>query len=169
MKPGLIDMERLFVEIADFKIARKQGILETLGLGSCVGVMLYDPVSRIGGLAHIMLSDSARFENQTSPNKFADIGIRNMLRGMRQVGALKSRLTARIAGGAYMFESVAHHSNAMDIGARNVAAVKKVLSEEGIPLAAEDTGKSHGRSVEFHVETGKIFIRSEKYGVKELL
>ena len=160
-------MEHISVGIADFKVIKGPAILETVGLGSCVCVILYDAITQIGGLAHIMLADSTVSQNKASPNKFADIGIRNMLKKMQEMGALKRRMDAKIIGGAGMFESTMY-CDMMTIGEKNVKAVKKILAEEGILLKAEDTGKSHGRTVEFRVETGKVIVKSAKFGVLEL-
>ncbi len=155
------------VEIADFKVAKNPVVLETISLGSCVGVALYDAVSKIGGLAHIMLPDSSLSKIQTSPKKFADTCIRMMIDEMKKFGADKNRLKAKITGGACMFES-AMPDPSMTIGKRNVDAAKKVLLEENIPIIAEDTGKNYGRSLRFYTDTGKLIVKSVQYGEKEI-
>lgn len=158
----------LIVDIADFKIGTNNDILVTISLGSCVGVVLYDPVNKIGGLAHIMLPDSSMSAVKSSnPKKFADTGIRMMIQEMIKLGAERKNLKAKIVGGACMFES-AIPDPSLAIGTRNIEAVKKVLAEEKIPVVAEDTGGNYGRTPEFHTNSGKLIIRSAKYGVKEI-
>jgi len=162
------DGKTLPVEIADFKVAKNSAVLETTSLGSCVGIVLYDPVNKIGGLAHILLPDSSISKAQTSsPAKFADTGIRAMIEEMIKLGGQKNCFRAKIAGGANMFESVLPDP-CMAIGERNVEAVKKVLAEEKIPIVGEDTGKNYGRTLIFYIETGKVIVKSAQYGTKEI-
>ncbi|KUK13932.1 MAG: putative chemoreceptor glutamine deamidase CheD [bacterium 42_11] len=155
------------VGIADFNIAKSPDILTTLGLGSCVGVALYDKVAKIGGLAHIMLPDSKQARGGQNPAKFADTAIPLLIEKMERAGASRIRIVAKIAGGAQMF-SFSDKNLQLSIGKRNVEAVKLVLAEEKIPLVAEDTGGNFGRSVELHTDTGKFVIRTVGHGIKEL-
>ncbi|MCS7234220.1 MAG: chemotaxis protein CheD [Synergistetes bacterium] len=155
------------VGIADFNIAKSPDILVTLGLGSCVGVALYDKVAKIGGLAHIMLPDSKQAREGQNPAKFADSAIPLLIEKMERAGASKSRIVAKIAGGAQMF-SFSDKNLQLSIGKRNVEAVKAVLAQEKIPLVSEDTGGGYGRSVELHTDTGKFIIRTVGHGIKEL-
>lgn len=155
------------VGIADLNIAKSPDILVTLGLGSCVGVALYDKVTKIGGLAHVMLPDSTQARSSQNPAKFADTAIPLLIEKMERAGASKSRLVAKIAGGAQMF-SFSDKNLQLSIGKRNVEAVKAVLAEQKIPLVAEDTGGSYGRSVELHTDSGKFIVRTVGHGIKEL-
>lgn len=127
-------------------------MITTLGLGSCIGIALYDPVTKIGGLAHIMLPDSTQMRNNTNIAKFADTGIEELVKRMVSAGAGKSRLVAKIAGGAKMFE-VSGMSAIGNVGQRNAEASKAKLKQMGIPLLAEDTGLNYGRTVELYTET----------------
>lgn len=147
------------VGMADLNICKPPNMITTLGLGSCVGVALYDPVTKIGGLAHVMLPDSTQMKNNQNIAKFADTGIDELIRKMVAAGAVKGRLTAKIAGGASMFE-VSGLSDIGNIGLRNVEASKKKLKQLGIPLRAEDTGLNFGRTVELYTETGEFRIKS---------
>lgn len=130
-----------------------------MGLGSCVGVALYDPVSKVGGLAHVMLPDSTQIRNNSNRAKFADTGIQDLVNLMVRAGANKGRLVAKIAGGAQMF-AFNGQSDMVRIGARNVEASKLKLKQLGIRLLAEDTGLDYGRTVEFYTETGDFLIKS---------
>lgn len=151
--------EMIKVGMADLKICPYPNAITTLGLGSCVGVALYDPVSKVGGLAHVMLPDSTQIRNNSNRAKFADTGIQDLVNLMVRAGANKSRLVAKIAGGAQMF-AFNGQSDMVRIGARNVEASKLKLKQLGIRLLAEDTGLDYGRTVEFYTETGDFLIKS---------
>ncbi len=155
------------IGIADLNVGKSPDILVTLGLGSCVGIALYDKVTKIGGLAHIMLPDSKQARAGQNPAKFADTAIPMLIEKMERAGASRSRIVAKIAGGAQMF-SFSDKNLQLSIGKRNVEAVKKVLASEKIPLVAEDTGGNHGRSVELHTDTGKFIVKTVGHGIKEL-
>lgn len=147
------------VGMADLNICKNPDIITTLGLGSCIGIALYDPVTKIGGLAHIMLPDSTKMKNNTNIAKFADTGIEELVHRMVAAGVSRSRLVAKIAGGAKMFE-VSGLSDVGNVGERNAEASKEKLKQLGIPLLAEDTGLNYGRTVELHCETGEFYIKS---------
>ena len=147
------------VGMADLNICKSPDVITALGLGSCIGIAVYDSVTKVGGLAHIMLPDSTKIKNNTNIAKFADTGIEELIRRVVAAGASKSRLVAKIAGGAKMFE-VSGLSDVGNIGARNAEASKAKLKELGIPLLAEDTGLNYGRTVELHCDTGEFYIKS---------
>lgn len=151
--------EVIKVGMADLNICKSPDIITTLGLGSCIGIALYDPTTKLGGLAHIMLPDSTQIRNNSNIAKFADTGIEELVRRMTEAGASKSRLKAKIAGGAKMFQ-VSGLSDVGNIGERNAIASRQKLKELGIPLLAEDTGLNYGRTVELHCETGEFYIKS---------
>ncbi|MBQ3789410.1 MAG: chemotaxis protein CheD [Lachnospiraceae bacterium] len=149
----------ILVGMADLNICKSPDTITTLGLGSCVGIALRDPVTKIGGLAHIMLPDSKEITSVTHVPKFADTGIEELVKKVTEAGAVRSRLVAKIAGGAQMF-AMSTNSSTMKVGERNVIAVKKKLKEMGIRLLAEDTGDSYGRTVVFDPETGNYTIKT---------
>mgnify|MGYP000975448092 CR=1 FL=1 len=155
------------VGMADLNIASAGGILRTTGLGSCIGLTLYDAQTQIAGMAHIMLPSSqiAR-EGQINPAKYADTAVVELVARLEKAGANPSRLVAKLAGGAQMFAFAAGDS--MRIGPRNVESTKAALAACGIPVAAEDTGGSHGRTIEMDSRTGILNIRSVQFGVKEI-
>ncbi len=156
------------VGMADLKLCIPPDGITTLGLGSCVGVALRDPTNKIGGLAHVMLPDSKAIKNAgTNVAKFADTGVAELVRLMEQKGAKRIRMVAKIAGGAKMFDF--KNDNAlMQVGDRNVEAVKKKLKELGIRLLAEDCGLNFGRTVEFFPETGDFVIKAVGKPVKTI-
>ena len=147
------------VGMADLNICKAPDIITTIGLGSCIGLTFYDPVSKIGGLVHYMLPDSKQMRNNSNIAKFADTGIDELLRQVVRAGANRSRLVAKIAGGAKMFQ-VSGVSNVGNIGERNALAAKAKLRELKIRLVAEDTGLNYGRTVELHCETGELYIKA---------
>ena len=151
--------EIIKVGMADLNVCVAPNGITTLGLGSCVGIALRDPVTKIGGLAHIMLPDSTSIRNNTNIPKFADTGIEELVKQVVAKGASRARLVAKIAGGAQMF-AFQTKSDMVRIGERNVEASKKKLHELKIPILAEDTGKNYGRTVIFYPETGDFIIRA---------
>lgn len=155
------------VGMADLKICPYPNSITTLGLGSCVGIALYDPIKKVGGLAHIMLPDSTKIRNNENKAKFADTGIEELIRQMEAAGASRSRFVAKIAGGAQMF-AFNSQSDMVRIGLRNIEASKSKLQELGIPLLAEDTGENYGRTIEFYTETGDLLIKSVGKPIKTL-
>ena len=147
------------VGMADLNVCVSPDSITTLGLGSCVGIALRDPVTKIGGLAHVMLPDSTIIRNNTNIPKFADTGIEELVKQVVARGANRGRLVAKIAGGAQMF-AFQNKSDMVRVGERNVEASKKKLRELGIPLKAQDTGLNYGRTIVFYPETGELIIRS---------
>ncbi|HOB21925.1 MAG: chemotaxis protein CheD [Firmicutes bacterium] len=155
------------VSMADFKVAKAPSQLITTGLGSCVGVALYDPVAKVAGLAHIMLPDSRQGLPSSKPGKFADTAIPALIAEMEKAGAVKSRLTAKIVGGAQMFNFLENNSVG-SIGDRNVEAVVRILNELAIPILAQDTKGRRGRTITFDPNSGVLSVRTVDSGVKEL-
>lgn len=151
--------ELVKVGMADLSVRKAPAVITTLGLGSCIGIAIYDPVSKIGGLAHIMLPDSTQMRNNGNVAKFADTGIAELVRQMEQAGAVKHRMVAKIAGGAKMFE-VSGKSEVGSIGEKNAISSRETLKKLGIPLMAEDTGLNYGRTVELDCENGDFRIKS---------
>ena len=147
--------------MADYKICRSPQVISTLGLGSCLGVVLYDESSGVCGLAHVMLPDSTRVPSQQANRfKFMDTCLKDMYDELTiKNGIPASKLRAKIAGGAQMF-AFQSNDKMMRVGERNVEAVKKKLSQLGIRLIAEDTGANYGRTVIFYPETGDFVIRA---------
>lgn len=151
--------EIIKVGMADLNTCKSPDGITTLGLGSCVGIAIRDPVTKIGGLAHVMLPDSKQISNNVNKPKFADTGIELLVDEIVKLGANRSRLEAKIAGGAQMF-GFQRKSNMVQIGERNVEATKIKLRELNIPILAEDTGDSYGRTVIYYPENGDFIIRA---------
>ena len=162
-----MELKEIKVGIGDLNVALPPDKLITLGLGSCVGIALYDNRGKVAGLAHIMLPNSVGFSNQNNPMKFADKCIPSLVDVMLKKGANVKNLKAKIAGGASMF-AFADKSPTMDIGNRNSIAVKEILQSLNIPILSEDLGGNSGRTMIVEADTGKIYIRTVGKGLKEL-
>ncbi len=162
------DKSIIKVGMADLNVTSNPNSIRTTGLGSCVGLTLYDPHLKLAGMAHVMLpsSDIAR-EGQLNIAKYADTALPELFERMLKLGAERRRLVAKMAGGAQMF-AFAGSGDTMRIGPRNVESCKEMLVDLGIPLLAEDTGGSYSRTIELDCETGVLNIRSVQKGVKEL-
>lgn len=157
--------EVIKVGMADLKVAKAPDTLTTLGLGSCIGLTLYDPVLKVGGLVHYMLPDSTKLKNNTNIAKFGDTGVKELYRLMLELGAQPRRMVAKIAGGAQMF-AVSGLSSVGNVGERNAEEAKIMLKELKIPLIAEDTGLNYGRTVELNCENGDFVIKAVGKAVK---
>jgi chemotaxis protein CheD len=158
-------MEVIKVGMADLKLVKAPGILTTLGLGSCVGIALYDKYNKIAGLAHIMLPSSKEIKNNDNKAKFADTGIELLIEKMVKEGALKKNLSAKIAGGSQMF-SFNNTNNILKIGERNVLATKEKLKELNIKIISEDTGGNYGRTIELNSDDGSLLVKTIGHGIK---
>ncbi|MCI5501422.1 MAG: chemotaxis protein CheD [Lachnospiraceae bacterium] len=155
------------VGMADLNICHSPDVITTLGLGSCVGVVLYDKGRKIAGMVHVMLPDSTKVRQNQNKAKFADTGIDLLIEMLQKEGAVKSALTAKIAGGAQMF-AFNSNNDMLRVGERNVEAVKTKLNSIGIRILAEDTGLNYGRTVEFYPETGDFVIKAVGKPVKTI-
>lgn len=154
----------VIVGISDMNVVRKPESLVTYALGSCVGICLYDRTSGVAGLSHVLLPDSTMCPNDRNVMKFADTAVKTLIERMERAGAHRVRLTAKIAGGARLFGN----AEGIQIGERNVVAVKEQLSRFSIPILAEDTGLNYGRTVEFCAEDGAMNVKTALKGTKTL-
>ena len=162
-----MDVKEYRVGIADLDVGTSPDRIITVGLGSCIGIALYDKQNAVGGLLHIMLPDSTLFSSVTNPLKFADLGIPILIEKMEQKGACKRNLKAKIAGGASMF-NFSDKNLIMDIGNRNTIAVKKKLSELSIPVIGEEIGGNKGRTMILDMINGLVQIKTVGVGIKEI-
>lgn len=147
------------VGMADYKVCKSPDAVTTLGLGSCVGVAIWDKEKKIGGLVHAMLPSSTALKENSNPYKFADTGVDELVKQMVLAGASKSNMVAKIAGGAQMF-NFQNAGKVAGIGERNVESAKDKLNMLRIPILASDTGDNYGRTVVFYPENGDFLIRA---------
>jgi chemotaxis protein CheD len=156
------------VSLAELKLsADVSRYLVCYGLGSCIGLCAYDPVLKLAGMAHIVLPKSHPGTTTENGTKFADIAVPTLLGEMYKNGALKTRLVVKLAGGAQMIQIPGFNSN-LEMGIKNIDATRQILRTEGIRIAAEDVGGSHGRSVWLSVSTGEVVIRTAGQIMKSL-
>ena len=156
------------VGLGEIAVSKKpEDVLVSLGLGSCVCVAAYDPKSGVAGMAHIVLPDSGGDERRRSP-KFADIAIPELFEQMKKIGGASKGLVIKLAGGAQMMMATAPGSTQMNIGARNIEAVKDLLKKAGLRVNAEDLGGNHGRTVRLMAETGQITVSTAGKDQKDL-
>ena len=155
------------VGMADMNLCSAPDAITTLGLGSCVGIVLYDATKKICGMVHVMLPDSTQIRNNQNLAKFADTGIEALLSELLKLGANRRCITAKIAGGAQMF-AFSTNNDMLRVGERNVEATKRKLAQLGIPILAEDTGLTYGRTIEFYPENGNLIIKAVGKPVKAI-
>lgn len=159
--------EMIKVGMADLNVCTPPNGITTLGLGSCVGVVLYDTNRKISGMVHVMLPDSSKIRNNENLAKFADTGIDELIRRLLAMGAGRNSLVAKIAGGAQMF-AFQSNNDMLRVGDRNVEATKEKLNSLKIPILAEDTGANYGRTIEFYPESGELIIKSVGKPIKKI-
>lgn len=158
-------MTTITIGIADFNIVKPPNTLITYALGSCIGICLYDPTTKIAGMAHIMLPLSSDAVGEINRKKYADTCTVDLITKMERAGAKRSALVAKIAGGAQMF-AVKDMGGIMDIGKRNHQATLNTLQKLNIRLISSDCGSNYGRTIEFFSETGELKVKSIAYGTK---
>lgn len=151
-------MKQIRVNIADYAVSASPITLVTIGLGSCVAIVLHDPRAGIGAMAHVLLPNEALSTNHDMPGKFASTAVPAMLSRMRELGA-RDGIGARLVGGSSMFGSLLP-AGAPPLGTRNIAAARAACLANGVPVVSEDVGGSHGRSVYFDVKKGDLLVRS---------
>jgi chemotaxis protein CheD len=152
-------LHQVDVRIGDVKVAGADSLLYTIGLGSCVAISLYDPLKKIGGLAHAMLPSPGNGRKDAPAGRFAETAVVELLRLMDEEGADRARLRARLAGGASMFRDVLD-GDGLRLGRRNVEAAHTALEEAGIAVESEDVFGTYGRSVFLRTTDGQLLVTS---------
>jgi chemotaxis protein CheD len=155
----------VLVGVGEVAVAEHPRVLVTQALGSCVGLTLWDPIRHAGGMAHVMLPCAEDSVADGHPLRFADAAVPELVEMLVREGSARRRLVAKLAGGAAMFRG---DSPIASIGQRNTDEVRRQLEMMGIPIRAEDTGASHARTIELHLDTGILLVRSYMYGLREL-
>lgn len=160
-------MGDLIVGISDIKVSNTlDDVIITYALGSCIGISVYDPVAKVGGLLHYMLPDSTLDEKKAreNPAMFADTGIPTLFKACYRLGAEKRRMIVKAAGGA----SILDDTNFFRIGQKNIMAMRKIFWKNNVMITSEDTGANHNRTVRLEVATGKTLVRSSGGEMKEI-
>lgn len=159
IKPAALPVKEIVVTVADWAADRGQVDLVTLGLGSCVAIMLYDPEARAGGMAHVLLPSRSLARDASNPAKFPETAVPLLLQRLSQLGADPRRIVAKLAGGASMFAALMTPGT-IQMGERNVVAARNALRDASVPIAAEAVGGAQGRSVRFHLADGRVEVRT---------
>ena len=154
--------------MADLMVIRAPVKLVTLGLGSCIGLVVYDATAKVAGMAHIMLPNSRGLMGSEKVGKFADTAVPALIDAMEKQGAVKSRIKAKLAGGAQMFALPGMSADFLTVGAKNVTETKKRLSLLKIALIASDTGGNKGRTIEFSTSNWMLKVKTLGKGVSEI-
>ncbi len=152
-------MKEVIVKVADWAAERGDGVLITLGLGSCVAIMLHDPQTKAGAMAHVLLPSISLARDITNRAKFPETAVPLLVERLKVLGADPRRLVAKLAGGASMFSQLVTPGT-IQMGERNVLASRSALRAAQIPIIRESVGGERGRSVRFHVKDGRVEIRS---------
>lgn len=157
----------LIVGLGEVKVSNDPSVVLTcLGLGSCIGVAAYDPLTHVGGMAHIVLPHSNNGNGQGS-SKYADIGIPSLFEQVEKAGGKRSRLIIKIAGGAQISKARGLEDS-FQIGKKNSQAVLEIMSQMGLPIKASDVGGNHGRTLKMYLESGNTIVNSAMQGTKEI-
>lgn len=151
----------LHVNVGQSAVRRDHGVLSCIGLGSCVALVLFDRTVRVGAIAHILLPNEALSRARGGPAKYGSTAVAHLLQEMRALAPIDAP-EARIVGGASMFSSILKGAG-VNMGERNVQAVRRALAAAGVPLIGEDSGGDHGRSVFFDVATGEVRVTSIRH------
>ena len=151
------------MRVAEAAVAQGDVLLTSLGLGSCVAIVLYDRAVQVGGLAHVLLPSDSMARDRQNRAKFPASAVPLLVEQMRALGAQERRLEARLVGGASMFTSLVPAGN-LQIGERNVIASRSALARARIPLVREEAGGGFGRSVYFYLADGRVEVRSVAAG-----
>lgn len=154
------------VRVADYAVASGEAIISTVGLGSCVAIVVYDARTRVGGMAHVLLPNESMSRDRSNRAKFPSTAVPLLLEEMRQLGA-RGPFTAKLVGGASMFAALLPIGG-VNMGQRNVDAARRALVDAGVSVVAQDTGGGYGRSVYLHVSDGRVLVKSLTHGDREL-
>jgi chemotaxis protein CheD len=157
----------IIVKVADLRFGTGKDILVTIGLGSCVAIVLYDATARVGGLAHVLLPTPALSRQDSNPAKFPQTAVPLLLEQMGQHGASIRRISARLIGGASMFSGLGAPGT-IQMGERNVVASRQTLHQHSVAIVGEATGGDFGRTVRLWVVDGRVEVSSVAHGVQIL-
>ena len=154
------------IGISEYKTGTAPDTLVTYGLGSCLGIVLYDLGSKSGGMAHTLLPEPRPGMAIERKTKFVTTAIQLMLEDLVAMGCLKKNLVAKLFGGATMFSGL-QSPDKETIGQRNIRVARETLADLEIPIIAEDTGGRFGRTLVFDLDSGQVMVRSVREDKKE--
>jgi chemotaxis protein CheD len=152
-------VKEVIVKVADWAAERGDGVIVTLGLGSCVAIMLHDPQMKAGAMAHVLLPSRSLAHDTSNLAKFPESAVPLLVERLKALGAEPRRIVAKLAGGASMFSQLMTPGT-IQMGERNIVASRNALRAASIPIVKEAVGGERGRSIRFHVKDGRVEIRS---------
>ncbi len=158
---------KLVVGVADLKVSRNaEDTIITYSLGSCIGMVVYDPVARVGGLLHFMLPEAKISPERAAENPymFADTGIPMLFKDLYRLGGVKERIKVKAAGGAQVLDP----AGLFNIGKRNILEMRKILWQNGVLLGPAELGGTSNRTVSLEIATGRVMLKTSGQGVAEL-
>ena len=158
------EVVELTVGMGEVMVAESPHVLRCIGIGSCIAVALYDKAAAMGGLAHIMLPQIAESSDKSSPARYSDVAVAMMIKEMQERNVGVCNLKAKIFGGANMFSDIISSDSTMNVGQRNISAVREELMKHGIEIIAEDVGDHVGRSVLFDTRDGSVVVKTINVG-----
>lgn len=157
----------LEVRMGELRISQSPSRLVTRALGSCLGITLYNPLKKVGAMAHPMLPDIEKARSNANPSRYVNYAVRKMVEELEKSGSVKSQLTAKLFGGARMFSFITADS-ILNVGEKNTAMARAALNELNIKIAAEEVGGTFGRTIELNLENGKVLVDTISWGRKEV-
>lgn len=156
------------VQMADLQIANHPpAVLVTRGLGSCLGITFYDPIKKVGAMAHAMLPDIEKAKTKTNPHRFVNSCIQEMVQEFEKRGCPRQRIVAKLFGGAHMFSFI-NTDSVLNVGQKNIEMALSMLKELGIKIVGQEIGGTFGRTIEFNVEQGSVLVKTISWGEKEV-
>ena len=158
---------RIIVKMGELAVGQGDDELVTVGLGSCVAILLHDAERAVGGLAHVLLPSRALTRHVDRPAKVPHTAVPTMLEQMVQLGASPRRVVARLVGGASMFTNLSAPGT-IQMGERNVVAARQVLNAHHIPVIGEAVGGDFGRTVRLRCGSGRVEVSTVTHGITEL-
>ncbi len=160
--------ESIVVGLGEMQVRKgTSAVLSCIGLGSCIALCAYDPVAKVGGVAHMVLPTGGTGDKKQVSPKYVDTGVSLLFQEMSKQGAVKSRLVIKTAGGAQML-SIPGANGRLNVGERNIAELELALAKEGVSAAATDVGGTRGRSVKLFLDTGRVMVRTVEGVTSEL-
>jgi chemotaxis protein CheD len=163
-----MDEKIVEVQMADLQIvSQPPAMLVTRGLGSCLGITFYDPVRKMGAMAHAMLPDIEKARKTANKHRFVNSCIQEMVEEFGRQGCPRTRIVAKLFGGAHMFSFI-NTDSVLNVGQKNIEMALSMLKELGIQVAGQEVGGTFGRTIEFSLETGRVLVKTISWGEKEI-
>ena len=153
------------VQMGKMELAQVPERLVTRGLGSCLGITIYDPVKKVGAMVHPMLPDMDKSKIKSNPSRFVNSGIHLALQELEKKGCFRSRMEIKMFGGAHMFSFI-NADSALNVGQKNIEMAHAVFKELNIKILVEEVGGTFGRTIELDTESGKVLVKTVSWGEK---